>query len=80
MLALAFLILIGVALVAGGLHFEFPKGYIYFAMGFAAVVELININLRRRQDVVKDFEEGAGKGGRAHVGSTVTPRGGGRTR
>src|SRR5215475_2730618 len=39
MLALAFLILIGVALVAEGAHFEFPKGYIYFAMAFATVVE-----------------------------------------
>lgn len=48
MLALAFLILIGVALVAEGLHFEIPKGYLYFAMGFALAVELINVRLRRR--------------------------------
>jgi predicted tellurium resistance membrane protein TerC len=50
MLALAFLILIGIALVAEGLHFEIPKGYLYFAMGFAVVVELVNIRLRRKLD------------------------------
>jgi predicted tellurium resistance membrane protein TerC len=48
MLALSFLILIGVALVAEALHFEIPKGYLYFAMAFAAGVELINTRLRRR--------------------------------
>jgi predicted tellurium resistance membrane protein TerC len=49
-LALAFLILIGSALVASGLHFEIPKGYLYFAMGFAIAVELTNIRLRRLLD------------------------------
>jgi len=49
-LALAFLILIGAALVASGLHFEIPKGYLYFAMGFAVAVELTNIRLRRHLD------------------------------
>ncbi len=48
MLALAFLILIGVALIAEGLNFEIPKGYLYFAMAFAAAVELINLRVRRR--------------------------------
>jgi predicted tellurium resistance membrane protein TerC len=48
MLALAFLLLIGLALVGEGLHFEIPKGYLYFAMGFAVAVELINMRLRRR--------------------------------
>jgi predicted tellurium resistance membrane protein TerC len=46
-LALAFLVLIGAALVAEALEFEVPKGYLYFAMGFAFAVELINIRLRR---------------------------------
>jgi predicted tellurium resistance membrane protein TerC len=46
-LALAFLILIGVALLASGLHFEIPKGYLYFAMGFAVAVEMTNIRLRK---------------------------------
>jgi predicted tellurium resistance membrane protein TerC len=48
MLALAFLLLIGAALVAEALHFEIPKGYLYFAMAFAVGVELINMRLRRR--------------------------------
>src|SRR5690348_17593779 len=48
MLALAFLLLIGVALVGEGLHFEIPKGYLYFAMAFAFGVELINMRLRAR--------------------------------
>ena len=47
-LALSFLILIGVALVAEALHFEIPKGYLYFAMAFAVAVELINMRLRKR--------------------------------
>lgn len=48
MLALSFLILIGVALIAEALHFEIPKGYLYFAMAFATAVELINMRLRWR--------------------------------
>jgi predicted tellurium resistance membrane protein TerC len=47
-LALAFLLLIGVSLVAAGLHFEIPKGYLYFAMAFSVGVELINMRLRKR--------------------------------
>jgi predicted tellurium resistance membrane protein TerC len=47
MLALSFLILIGVALIADGLGFHIPRGYIYFAMAFSALVELINILARR---------------------------------
>ena len=43
MLALAFLLLIGVALVADGLRFHIPRGYIYFAMAFAAAVEVFNV-------------------------------------
>jgi predicted tellurium resistance membrane protein TerC len=50
MLALAFLLLIGLALVCQGLHFDIPKGYLYFAMAFALGVELINMRLRRRLD------------------------------
>jgi predicted tellurium resistance membrane protein TerC len=49
-LALAFLILIGSALVTSGLHFEIPKGYLYFAMGFAVAVEMTNIRLRKHLD------------------------------
>jgi len=43
MLALSFLILIGMSLVAEGLHFHVPKGYIYFAMAFSLGVETLNI-------------------------------------
>lgn len=47
MLALAFLILIGALLVADGLGFHVPRGYVYFAMGFAALVEVFNVMARR---------------------------------
>jgi predicted tellurium resistance membrane protein TerC len=50
MLALAFLIMIGMALVADGLDFHVPKGYIYFAMAFSVAVEMLNLRLRRRPD------------------------------
>jgi predicted tellurium resistance membrane protein TerC len=49
-LALAFLILVGVVLVAEGFHFEVPKGYLYFAMAFSVGVEMVNIRLRRLMD------------------------------
>ena len=47
-LALAFLLLIGMALVAEGVGLEIPKGYLYFAMAFAVAVELVNMRARRR--------------------------------
>lgn len=46
-LALSFLILIGVALIAEGLDFHLPRGYIYFAMAFSLGVEMINMRLRK---------------------------------
>jgi predicted tellurium resistance membrane protein TerC len=48
MLALSFLLLIGMSLVADGFEVHIPKGYIYFAMGFSVFVELLNLRLRRR--------------------------------
>jgi len=48
MLALSFLILVGVALIGAGLDMHIPKGYIYFAMAFSVTVEMINIRVRRR--------------------------------
>ena len=48
MLALSFLLLIGTTLIAEGLEFHIPKGYIYFAMAFAVFVEMLNIRLRKR--------------------------------
>jgi predicted tellurium resistance membrane protein TerC len=54
MLALSFLLLIGLALVADGLNQHIPKGYIYFAMAFSVGVELLNLRMRRgKKDVVK---------------------------
>ncbi len=48
MLALSFLILIGVMLVAEGFHQKIPKGYIYFAMAFSILVEVLNMKLRKK--------------------------------
>ena len=48
-LALSFLLLIGVSLVAEGLEFTIPKGYIYFAMGFSVFVEMLNSRLRSEE-------------------------------
>jgi predicted tellurium resistance membrane protein TerC len=47
MLALSFLLLIGFTLVMEGFHQEIPKGYIYFAMGFSVLVELLNLRMRK---------------------------------
>jgi predicted tellurium resistance membrane protein TerC len=49
MLALSFLVLIGVALIGEGLDLHIPKGYIYFAMAFSVLVELLNMKLRSRR-------------------------------
>jgi predicted tellurium resistance membrane protein TerC len=46
MLALSFLLLIGVTLIAEGVRFHIPKGYIYFAMAFAVFVEILNLKIR----------------------------------
>jgi predicted tellurium resistance membrane protein TerC len=48
MLALSFLIMVGLALIGEGLDLHIPKGYIYFAMAFSIVVEMINIRLRKK--------------------------------
>lgn len=48
MLALSFLIMIGTALMAEGLHFHIPKGYIYFSMVFSLAVELLNLRARSK--------------------------------
>jgi len=49
MLALSFLVLVGVALIGEGFDMHIPKGYIYFAMAFSLAVEMLNIRMRRRQ-------------------------------
>jgi len=48
MLALAFLVVVGVVLIAAGFDHEVPKGYVYFAMAFSVAVELLNIRMRKR--------------------------------
>ena len=48
MLALSFLIMVGMALVADGLDFHVPKGYIYFAMAFSVGVEMLNLRMRKK--------------------------------
>ena len=50
MLALSFLILVGVALLGEGLEFHIPKGYIYFAMAFSVIVEMLNLKLRSHRE------------------------------
>ncbi|MEN2980124.1 TerC family protein [Tistrella bauzanensis] len=50
MLCLSFLLLVGVALIADGLHFHIPKGYLYFAIAFSALVEGLNIMARNRRN------------------------------
>jgi predicted tellurium resistance membrane protein TerC len=69
MLALSFLLLIGVMLVAEGFHQKIPKGYIYFAMAFSVLVELLNIRLRKKHDPV-DLRDAYGAGGDAEPAST----------
>jgi len=65
MLALSFLIMVGMVLIADGLEFHVPKGYIYFAMAFSIAVELLNLRLRRRATVPlkdrEDYERRAGE-------------------
>jgi predicted tellurium resistance membrane protein TerC len=48
-LALAFLLVVGVALIADGFDTHVPKGYIYFAMAFSVIVEMLNIRLRKKK-------------------------------
>ncbi len=48
MLALSFLLLIGMTLIIEALHVHIPKGYIYFAMGFSVLVELLNLRAARK--------------------------------
>jgi predicted tellurium resistance membrane protein TerC len=56
MLALSFLLLIGLSLLAEGFDHHIPKGYIYFAMGFSVFVEAINLRVRRKSQPVQLHE------------------------
>jgi len=53
MLALGFLLMIGVSLIADGLGQHIAKGYIYFAMGFSVFVEMLNLRMRARTPPVR---------------------------
>jgi predicted tellurium resistance membrane protein TerC len=53
MLALSFLLLVGVALIGEGIGFHIPKGYIYFAMAFSVAVEMLNLRLRGKRTPMK---------------------------
>jgi predicted tellurium resistance membrane protein TerC len=61
MLALAFLILVGVALIGEGFDLHIPKGYIYFAMAFAFGVEMLNLQLRKARKPVQLHKEMTGR-------------------
>ena len=53
MLALCFLLLVGVALIADGLHFHIPRGYLYFAICFSILVESLNLWTKARRKTTK---------------------------
>lgn len=70
-LALSFLILIGFTLVAEGFHVHVPKGYIYFAMAFSVMVELINMRVRTKSDEPTRLKQTfAGQGSVERAGRT----------
>ena len=52
-LALSFLTMVGMALIAEGFEFHVPKGYIYFAMAFSVAVEMLNLRMRKRQEPLR---------------------------
>ena len=57
MLALTFLVVVGVVLMAEGLGHHIPKGYIYFAMAFSVIVEMLNIRFRKRSSKVVQLHQ-----------------------
>ena len=67
MLALSFLLLIGMTLIVEGFGVHIPKGYVYFAMGFSVFVEMLNLRLRRKHDPVNLHERYAPEGEGATV-------------
>ena len=57
MLALSFLVVVGVVLIAEGFDHHVPKGYVYFAMAFSIAVEMLNLRLRKRSGKPVDLRE-----------------------
>ena len=79
MLALSFLLLIGFTLIVEGLHQHIPKGYIYFAMGFSVLVEMLNLRLRTKAPEPVSLHEPYKAAVAAGVASTIvgaTPKAG----
>jgi predicted tellurium resistance membrane protein TerC len=76
-LALSFLLLIGMSLVAGSLDVEIPKGYIYFAMGFSVFVEMLNLRMRSHEGLPVKLHEAyvpaAGEGAAARPRPKANP-------
>lgn len=70
-LALAFLVLIGVALIADGFGQHIPKGYIYFSIAFAVSVEFLNLRLRRKQTEAAARPAPEHKAPTIHTGETL---------
>ncbi len=73
MLALSFLLLIGMSLLAEGFDQHIPKGYIYFAMGFSVLVEALNLRMRRGEPV--QLHQPYVREGRERAGQAGTPSG-----
>jgi predicted tellurium resistance membrane protein TerC len=67
MLALSFLLLIGFTLIVEGFHQHIPKGYIYFAMGFSVLVEMLNLRLRRVVEAPVNLREAYARAAEAGV-------------
>jgi predicted tellurium resistance membrane protein TerC len=67
MLALSFLLLIGLTLIVEGFDVHIPKGYIYFAMGFSVFVEMLNLRLRRKSEPVSLHDRYVADGSAQHL-------------
>lgn len=78
MLALSFLLLIGFTLIVEGLHQHIPKGYIYFAMGFSVLVEMLNLRIRGTSPVNlhEPYEKAVAGGVAAEVANVPVQAGG----
>jgi predicted tellurium resistance membrane protein TerC len=74
MLALSFLLMIGFSLVAEGWHFHIPKGYIYSAMAFSVLVEVLNLRLRKPSAPPVHLHDPMLNEGTAHVAERLAER------
>jgi predicted tellurium resistance membrane protein TerC len=74
MLALSFLLLIGMSLIAEGLDQHIPKGYIYFAMGFSVLVEMLNLRMTKKAKPVHLHQPYVESAGAPSAGTPAPPR------